>query len=366
MSAKGAAMPIRFIILLLFTASFPALAAEVETVPLYRFGSPRLNWIFTTSPTLPAELSDGPWERQAIVGHVPKPSALTRPVWSLVKGDDELGARYAYTSDPTESPAGWHRDPTPAFHVAKDNLPGSVPLYRLYAPLRRSGHRAVTGTDTHYYTADRAKRDEAVAAGWVDQGILGYVWREPQRERRIKIRDQGETLIVPTITIVGVDSDPKPGQPERTRYTLEVMNLSAFPAKWFVAGKGMWEGNECGASRMRAFIYVKRGETVTKAGCEELPKHNSLQTVSFTQPKRLSDNDTIILNVDDQLTGLSYRSYPYAAGWYGIQELLAGVGCKTLLGMSGSFVCTEKAGYTACEKFRTSGKPVKCRLAGKK
>src|SRR5687768_3792361 len=93
-----------------------AAAAQVETEPLYRYRSSQSNFLFTTSPTLPHGVS-GQWKREAVVCHVPKPGPGIRPIFSLVKAD-ELGARYAYTTDRNESAAGWQRQEAVAWHVS--------------------------------------------------------------------------------------------------------------------------------------------------------------------------------------------------------------------------------------------------------
>jgi hypothetical protein len=43
---------------------------------------------------------------------------------------------------------------------------GSVPLYRLHYP----------PNNWHFYTLSAPERDSAIAGGWVDQGLAGYVW----------------------------------------------------------------------------------------------------------------------------------------------------------------------------------------------
>ena len=42
---------------------------------------------------------------------------------------------------------------------------GSSPLYRLYG-----------GNNDHYYTTDAGERANLIASGWVNEGIIGYVW----------------------------------------------------------------------------------------------------------------------------------------------------------------------------------------------
>jgi hypothetical protein len=46
---------------------------------------------------------------------------------------------------------------------------GAIPLYRIY----------LAGNGWHFYTTSLAERDAAIANGWADQGIAGYVWTAP-------------------------------------------------------------------------------------------------------------------------------------------------------------------------------------------
>jgi hypothetical protein len=46
---------------------------------------------------------------------------------------------------------------------------GSTALYRLRNP----------GLNWHFYTTSAPERDSAVANGWVDEGVAGYVWQGP-------------------------------------------------------------------------------------------------------------------------------------------------------------------------------------------
>lgn len=54
--------------------------------------------------------------------------------------------------------------------IAPSPLCGAVPIYRLYHP----------GSDDHFYTLSANERDNAInAIGYLDEGILGYVWPTP-------------------------------------------------------------------------------------------------------------------------------------------------------------------------------------------
>jgi hypothetical protein len=166
--------------------------------PLYRFQSARGHYLYKTGATLPPGLSDGPWENEGIACHVPDPAPHgTKPVYQLSKSDD-IGVRYAFTSDPSEANAvtGWTNQGV-VFHVASTKLPGTVPFYRLYKPLIPAKKKdtsigakiteVFTGPeftestagllqDTTFYTIDVHDRAVALNNGFVSQGILGYVW----------------------------------------------------------------------------------------------------------------------------------------------------------------------------------------------
>jgi hypothetical protein len=49
-------------------------------------------------------------------------------------------------------------------HIGTSAFCGGTPLYRL------------AGTGDHFYTISAPERDAAVAGGWLDEGIAGYVW----------------------------------------------------------------------------------------------------------------------------------------------------------------------------------------------
>ncbi len=57
----------------------------------------------------------------------------------------------------------------PAPASGKPPTCGSVPLYRIKNP----------GLNWHFYTVSAPERDAALANGWVDEGLAGYVWQAP-------------------------------------------------------------------------------------------------------------------------------------------------------------------------------------------
>jgi hypothetical protein len=169
---------------------------EGSTQPLFRFVSSKGYRLYKTGSNVPAGLSDGPWKNEGIVAHVfLKQASGTKPVYQLTKADD-YGVRFAYTGDSAEAdrqkggPADKHgigkwMNQGPVFYVAAVQLPGTVPLYRLYLPARIVGDTSSggfsgmeVGTDAHFYTVKASEKNHATNNGWTDEGVVGYVWKE--------------------------------------------------------------------------------------------------------------------------------------------------------------------------------------------
>jgi hypothetical protein len=183
------------------TSGYAATSLQaLRTQPLYRYRSKKGNLLYTTSAELPKGLSNGPWRNDGVVCHVPSGpnhQVPAKAVYQLVKSDN-LGVRYAYTSNAEEAGAasGWSNTGL-AFYVAVQQQAGSVPLYRLYKPvppppemsLMDKLNESIWGVevrvppgskvDTHFYTTDESVKAEALGKGYQYQGILGYVWLAP-------------------------------------------------------------------------------------------------------------------------------------------------------------------------------------------
>lgn len=176
-----------------------ASAFSLDREPLYRFQSVKGNYLFKTGATLPAGLTDGPWNNEGIVAYVPHAAPHgTKPVYQLSKTDD-IGVRYSLTTDivAANSTTGWTNSGV-AFYVASSKLAGTVPMYRLYKPLLApekkkdknwlqkigdaiAGEEFTTAAadvlqDTTFYTIHQDEKAVAINAGFTSQGILGYVW----------------------------------------------------------------------------------------------------------------------------------------------------------------------------------------------
>ena len=181
-----------------------ALAQQFKTQPLYRFQSARGQYLYTTDPNLPPGQSDGPWENEGIVCHVP--AALphgTKPIYLLSKSDD-FGVRFFLTdkggeADRAES-GGWTKQGV-HFYVSTIKVAGAVPLYRLYKPVIPAQKKdkgilsriseAISGPgfttsnaavlqDAHFYTAEESEKATAMQSGFTHEGVVGFVWLSPQ------------------------------------------------------------------------------------------------------------------------------------------------------------------------------------------
>ena len=169
---------------------------SIESQPLYRFRSKKGHLFYTPSATVP-KASDGPWKNEGIVCYVPlKPNHTinTTSVFQLAKSDN-WGARFAYTNSfaeadgykggpANENGVGQWFNQGEVFRVCSQQGLNTVPLYRLYLPVRLTnpGQKftgVVVGTDTQFLTTSESEKNNALSHGWVDQGIIGYVWLSP-------------------------------------------------------------------------------------------------------------------------------------------------------------------------------------------
>ena len=87
-----------------------------------------------------------------------------RPLFLCHKGDD----RYLLSTE-TACEIGVGPEQTLGF-IAPTPLCGATPLYRLYKP----------EASNHFYTTSDAERNNAInSLGYLDEGILGYIWNAP-------------------------------------------------------------------------------------------------------------------------------------------------------------------------------------------
>ena len=77
------------------------------------------------------------------------------------------GMHFYTTSSTCEGSAGSKKEGTLGY-IAKSAVCGAIPLYRL----------SLSNGD-HFYTISSSERQSAISGGYKDEGIAGYVWKQP-------------------------------------------------------------------------------------------------------------------------------------------------------------------------------------------
>jgi hypothetical protein len=155
-----------------------------------------------------------------------------------------------------------------------------------------------------------------------------------------------------------------------TTYMLTVSNWNAYPVAWFPALTFL-PPTQCGDQSVKArmlahIMVVKHNNGLTyDAGCKPLDNPQSLQTLKFTAAGVLSDLDKVKIILEDRGVKAKTASEPFLVGWYDWSQALVPLGCKNFLGRNGNYLCNTDEGFSACEKQRQQGKPLKCTRAGK-
>ena len=117
---------------------------------------------------------------------VPEQTVTTVPLYRLYKERTDPGAEmvsgyapgihFYTTSDAARNNALQHngyRDEGIAGYVLPQKAHGSVPLFHVSSvAINRSGKRV---SDKHFYSTDKTAIDSAIAAGWKQESIVGYV-----------------------------------------------------------------------------------------------------------------------------------------------------------------------------------------------
>ncbi len=178
--------------------------------------------------------------------------------------------------------------------------------------------------------------------------------------------EQANKLRAPTFAITAAQPS---GQ--NTLYLLSVTNWESFKPEWFQSLQNVLPPNPCGPgnytnARLQARISVIKTGMPLNAGCKPLNSQQDLKSLQFESAFPLKDSDRVQITLVDRLNNSKYESEPYAVGWLGLGKILSPQGCKYFLGRAGSFLCTSKQGFDACENLRKQGKPIKCTQAGNK
>ena len=167
-------------------------AQAIKTEPLYRFSSDKNQYALIRGENV--GFNDGygaGFAKPVLIGHVPGGThqLVTITIFAARKSDD-YGERYFYTNDyaeydlKTSSGYQWKKIKDAGFYVSKNQVKGTVPLYRLF--LERtvvpSGqfHTPKAGEDGYYYTTSEQEKNQAIAAGYKYPRVLGYIYSSPQ------------------------------------------------------------------------------------------------------------------------------------------------------------------------------------------
>jgi hypothetical protein len=162
-------------------AATPA-PASLGGVPLHHFYELQKDYFhfYTANQDEAAALKNNKgWKYVGITGYVlPKISPGTTPLYRMFKSEFG-GTNHFYTTDLDEAinatrNLGWNAEAIVGY-VAKKQIAGTVPLYRLYMGC----NTPCTGGDVHYYTASAAEKVGAIQNGMGFIRIEAYVWPNP-------------------------------------------------------------------------------------------------------------------------------------------------------------------------------------------
>jgi hypothetical protein len=342
-------------ILILLATTAISFAQEVATVPLYRvFAHTTGIHFYTTDVNRKLEAVGAGWSSEGTAafiltqqapGTVPLYVLQTRVRFGDFKTPGE--AVFGYVVDPQErdnllntpgmssmlcgaetapgSGKAWWYDATGvAGYIAATQLPGTVPLYRLYHPpdfgpeetYRMSAITIANTTqfrrcrfgsfDNLYTTSEKEKASAITKHGYKFVSIIGYVW--------------------PTASTVSM----QPPAPAKHTPIITTANEKPFNVDTFLLKAGCLRTGvgQYGCANLGAFnackIYMKDGLT---KGC----------TYTADAAAKAAQKE-----MDDKLFSL---------------------GCTHLLGRSDEFLCKTPNSFNACEEYRKGGKAKRCLMA---
>jgi hypothetical protein len=386
-------------LIVLFVAAallWPVVAAAMSTVPLHHFYQPKFDFHFYTISDSDVAIvkADPNWRYLGIAAHVLPESAPQTAVLFRLRKDEFGGVNHLYTVSMEEAnhaidTAGW-REEGFAGHIATKQVPGTVPLYRLYKPcvLPDDGKfrdaaacQDATGGDVHIYTTVETDKNSALAHGYQLVRVEGYVWPAPATYPpvpKLKVTPTGPA--VPHITA-------KPGDGSQMQlnlrlvnrrnsagavdYDLEIANADAVPADWFkpltiLAPEGCWRGP---ASSARLFLEIAWGpgtDPNRRGQCRPVSSRAELAKFTYSLAQEKGNAGSLRVVLRDRLTNVRHLSNISSAAAFGASEALASAGCKPFLGRTDDFFCQSATGMAACTNLKTKGVVRECRSVTKK
>jgi hypothetical protein len=295
-------------------------AANVPMVPLFRLYAETtgINFYTADPKRRDSAIASGAWKQIGITGYVFDQKVPDTVPLYMVETDIGFGAIFGYTISFNEvmhltQKKGWYTEGNGiACYVAATQLPGTLPLYRLYRAktgtkdsgggffdflagpeFKTEGSDHIVGDFDNFYTTSQAERDSAVAnAKYTYLRREGYIWTQP----------------TPSTPKIG------PGKPVGDADTVLLNQGCTRPAV-----------GEYKCPTPRGY------ET-----CEAYKKQGSVKACSTTA------------NLVTQAS---------------IDKLLFSLGCTRFLGRADEFMCKTQTGLDLCETYRKNGKLKKCLMA---
>ena len=291
--------------------------ANARTVPLYRLyaESTGINFYTADPNRRDSAIASGGWKLIGITGYVfDHKEPNTVPLY-MVETDIGFGAIFGYTISLNEAvhltqKKGWYTEGNGiACYVAASQLPGTLPLYRLYRAktgtkdsggglfdflagpeFKTEGSDHVVGDFDNFYTTSKDERDSAVAnAKYTYLRREGYIWTQP----------------TPSGLQLG------PGKP--------VGDADTVLLKW-------------GCTRPASGAY----NCPTIAGfeaCENYRAKGEVKACSTTANQKVQE---------------------------AMERMLFNVGCSRFMNRPDQFLCKTQKSFELCETYRKNGKLTKC------
>jgi len=305
----------------------PSAAQSIKTVPLYRLFAHRTGiHFYTIDINRKLEAIGAGWSDEGIAAYVVDQQApSTVPVYVLtnhaifyITGSSDnttFGNMFAFTAKldmrdkllATKVPnydSTWKYDRSGVgFYISAQQLPGTVPLYRLQHPAANPQHVVFNDYDCLLTTSEAEKNDHLANHGYQIFGIEGYVW------------PQSATLSMQPA--VPPKNTPKLGAGTQVPPTNPDTDL------------------------------LKRGCTRPAVG-----SYNCSTVASYEMCEIYRQQGKV--NACSTTANLKVQA--------AMEKLLFSVGCTRFLGRPDEFLCKTQKSYDLCETYRQNGHAKKCLL----